>query len=54
MDQELVAAKIETTHKLIERIQDESEDAHKLKILAKYNDSWSLFEQAVDEQTQKF
>ena len=51
VDLELVAAKIDSTHKLIERIQDESEDAGKLKILAKYNDSWSLFEQAVDEQT---
>ena len=33
---------------------DESDDAQKLKILAKYNDSWSSFEQLVDEYTQKY
>jgi hypothetical protein len=54
VDQELVDAKIESTHKMIERIQDESEDAQKLKIISKYQDSWSMFEQAVDEATQKF
>jgi len=54
VDQELVDAKIDGTHKLIERIQDNSPDAQILKmIVTKYQDCWSNFEQGVDEQTQK-
>jgi hypothetical protein len=54
VDQELIDSKIDSTHKLIERILDECEEAQKLKLLSKFNDSWSIFEQAVDEQTQKY
>jgi len=54
VDQELRIAKIEYTHKMIERIQDEFDDIQKIKIISKYQDAWSNFEQPVDELTTKF
>ena len=39
---------------MIDKILDESEEAKKFKILSKFNDFWSTFEQAVDECTQKY
>lgn len=36
IDKDLIEAKIDITYKMIDRIQDESEDAIKLKILNKY------------------
>jgi len=54
IDKDLIEAKIDITYKMIDRIQDESEDALKLKILNKYQDCWSPLEQFVDEHVQKF
>ena len=55
IDQELIDAKIDVTHKMIEKIQDASEEGQKLKnSVSKYQDNWSNFEQAVDEMTQKY
>lgn len=54
IDPELVAAKIDPTHKLLAKIQENSEDAQKLKIITKYADYWSNFDQEVDAITQKF
>jgi hypothetical protein len=53
-DQDLIDARIEQTHKLIDRIEETSEDAKNLKILPKYVDCWGNFEQVVDEQTIKY
>jgi len=40
---------------MIERIQDEEENAAKMKLaISKYNDQWSIFEQVVDEHTSKY
>ena len=54
VDQDLIDARIEDTHKMIEKIQDSSEEAAQLRNLPKYPDCWGQFEQMVDELTQKY
>jgi hypothetical protein len=39
---------------MIERIQDEFPDILKIKIINKYQDAWSNFEQPIDELTTKY
>lgn len=40
VDQDLIDAKIEDTHKMIDKIQDSSKEANQLKNLPKYGDCW--------------